>query len=100
MVAAAEAAREAAVVAWAAGRERLAARGWGGQGWETRAAAEEEALEGGRPEVEALSPWMHAVWKVAVGRRAHSAQVHNQQLHLSSNSSSRGGGGKYTVQPA
>ena len=78
MVVAAESAREAAVVARAAGRERLAARGWGGQGWETRAAAAEEALEGGRPEVEALSPWMHAVWKVAVGRRAHSAQVHNQ----------------------
>ena len=58
MVAAEEAARKAPVVARAAGRERLAARGWGSQGWETRAAAEEEALEGGTPEVKALSSWL------------------------------------------
>ena len=86
MVVAAEAAREAAVVARAAGRERLAARGWGGQGWETRAAAAEEALEGGTPEVEALSPWMHAVWKVSrcvltPKLRTNPNQVHNRQLH-------------------
>ena len=86
MVVAAEAAREAAVVARAAGRERLAARGWGGQGWETREAAAEEALEGGTPEVEALSPcWMHAVWKLEgkplAARRLRTKQFHNRQLH-------------------
>ena len=83
MVVAAEAAREAAVVARAAGRARRAARGWGGQGWETRAAAAEEAWEGGTPEVEALSPWMHAVWKVSRWPPAtpHQPSPQERRLH-------------------
>ena len=60
VVVAAEAAWEAAVVARGAARERVAARGLGGRGWETRAAAAEEALEGGTPEVNALSSWLQA----------------------------------------
>ena len=60
MVVAAEAAREAAEVARGAARERVAARDPGGLGWETRAAAAEEALEGGTPEVNTLSSWLQA----------------------------------------